>query len=418
VISTRRAGGLGAAPGAVPLLGHAVRFLHDPLAFLRTAHGSGDVVLVRFGPTRAYLVCAPQLVWRVLTDTRVFGRGTGAAGPVQTAFHRSRIVRYTAMISEQVEVMTSAWRPRQVVDLNVVMHRLTTTVALRMLFASRATTEVVTEVHERLPAATRDLYRWALLPLAPRARENRRFRAARQELHDLVGELVYASSTEDESAVAALRAAGLAGQELHDHVAGLLAGGVRPTVATLCWTFALLSQNHDARRRLHEEVDTVLGGRPAGYDDLWRLDHTRRVVTETLRLYPPLWVLTRQAAEETELAGHVVPAGATVLLSPYALHRDPELFPAPDEFDPDRWLPERAESVPQGAWVPFGAGGGKCVGDVFATVQATIAVAMIASRWRLFSTGVAPTPVPRGELGTGPLPMIVQSRNVAFGHDS
>lgn len=397
----------------MPFLGHAVRFRRDPLAFLRAAQRAGEVVLLRLGPVRGYLVCTPHLVWRVLSDTRVFDKGGGACSfevhrhtrrLVQPAFHRSRIVGYADMISEQVAAMVSAWRPRQVVDLDVAVRRLATTIALRMLFASRATAEVVAEVHDRLPTT----YRRAVFPPA---REHRRFRALGRELHELIGELVFASSTEDDSAVATLCAAGLAGQDLHDEVVGLLVGGVRPTVAAVCWSFALLSQNHEARRRLHEEVDGVLAGRPAGYGDVWRLDHTRRVVTEALRLYPPLWVLRRRAVEDTELGGHLVPAGATVLISPYALHRDPAVFPGPDEFDPDRWLPERAESVPQGGWIPFGAGTRKCVGDVFATVEATITVAMIANHWRLFSTGLAPTPLPRGELGTGPLPMILQPRD-------
>lgn len=424
----------------MPLLGHAIRLFRDPLVFLRNAHESGDVVVVRLGHTRAYLVCAPNLVLQVLQRPRVFDKGgsvyeafraTFGAGVgactfeahrrkrrlVQRAFHRSRIAGHAAMISEQVAAMTSGWRARQVVDLNTVMHRLTTTVALRLLFASRATAEVVAQVHDLLPALMRGLYRRAMIPMAPLhalpTPENRRYLDARRQLHELVAELVFAASagsTKDGGVVSALRAAGLTGQDLHDEVVGLLVGGVQTTVATLCWTFVSLSQNHEARRRLHEEVDTVLAGRRAGYDDMWRLDHTRRVVTEVLRLYPPLWVLTREATEDTELAGHPVPAGATVMFSPYALHRDPTLFTSPDDFDPDRWRPDRAAAMPQGAWIPFGAGNRKCVGDGFATVEATITVAMIANRWRLFSTGAHPTPIPRGELGTGPLPMIIQPR--------
>jgi cytochrome P450 len=442
VISSRRVAGLVTVPGAVPLLGHAIRFFRDPLVFLRSAHDSGDVVVVRLGQTRAYLVCAPSLVQQVLLRPRVFdkggsvyeafratfGAGVGACSfeahrrkrrLVQRAFHRSRIAGHAAMISDQVAVLTAGWQARQVVDLNTVMHRLTTTVALRLLFASRASADVVAEVHDRLPGLMRGLYRRAMIPLAPLhalpTPENRRYLDSRRQLHELVGELVLASvgsskSTEDGGMVSALCAAGLSGQDLHDEVVSLLVGGVQTTVATLCWTFALLSQNHEMRRRLHEEVDTVLAGRPADYDDVWRLEHTRRVVAEVLRLYPPLWVLTREATEDTELAGHPVPAGSTVMFSPYVLHRNPTLFPEPDEFDPDRWHPDRAASMPQGAWIPFGAGNRKCVGDNFATVQATITVAMIANRWRLFSTGAHPTPIPRGELGTGPLPMILQPR--------
>ena len=422
------------APGAVPVLGHAVQFFRDPLAFLRTAHQSGDVTVIRLGPARTYLVCAPDLVQQVLLNPRVFdkggsvyeafrttfGQGVGACpfpmhrrkrNLVQPALHRRRIPGYGAMMAEQVTAMVDAWRPGEVLDVDVAMHRLTTAVALRMLFASRATEEVVAEVHELLPPMMRGLYRRAMIPFAPLhavpTPENRRYLAARRRLHAIVDGLLASPSTEDDSAVSVLHAGGVTGAELRDEVLNLLAGGMETTVAALCWTFVLLDRHQDVRDRLHAEVDET--GSP-GHDDLPRLAHTGRVVTEVLRLYPPIWVLTRQVTEDTELAGHALPAGATVMFSPYALHRDPTLFDSPDEFDPDRWLPERAGSVPQGAWIPFGAGNRRCVGDVFATTEATLAVARIASRYHLTATGPYPKPVPRGELGTGPLRMVPRLR--------
>lgn len=428
-------GDLGTAPGALPVLGHTVQFFRDPLAFLRNAQESDGILTVRLGPSRTYLVCAPDLVRQVLLHPHVFdkggavydafrttfGEGVGACpfephhrkrSLVQPAFHRARIAEHAAMISDEVATMTSGWQEGELFDLNTVMHRLTTTVGLRMLFGSRATPEVVAEVHELLPVMMRGLYRRAIIPV-PRVHAlptplNRRYLNTRKRLHTLVDELLV-TSTED-GAAAMLRDAGLTGQELHDEVVGLLVGGVETTVATLCWTFSLLSRNPNTRRRLHAEVDAVLSGRPAVYADLPDLDYTKRLVTEVLRLYPPIWVLTRQVMADTELGGHPLPAGATVMFSPYALHRDPNLFETPDEFDPDRWLPERAATVPQGAWIPFGAGNRKCIGDVFASVEAAIAVATIATRWQLSPAGAPPHPVPRGELSTGPLPMIVGPR--------
>jgi len=424
-------GELGTAPGALPVLGHAVQFFRDPLAFLLNASESDDVVAVRLGPSRVFLVCAPELVRQVLLNPRVFdkggavydafrttfGEGVGACpfephrrkrNLVQPAFHRARIIEHAAMISDEVAAMTAGWQEGELIDLNTVMHRLTTTVGLRMLFGSQVTPDVVAEVHELLPVMMRGLYRRAIVPV-PRVHVlDRRYLAARRRLHDLTDELLTASTVDGTAAM--LRDAGLTGQELHDEVVGLLVGGVETTVATLCWTFSLLSRNPNTRRRLHAEVDAVLSGRPAVYTDLAALDYTQRLVTEVLRLYPPIWVLTRQVMEDTEIGGHPVPVGATVMFSPYALHRDPNLFETPDEFDPDRWLPERAATVPQGAWIPFGAGNRKCIGDVFASVEAAIAVATIATRWQLSPAGAPPSPVPKGELSTGPLPMIVGPR--------
>jgi cytochrome P450 len=308
------------APGAVPVLGHAVQFFRDPLAFLRSAQQSGDVVSVRLGPTRAFLVCAPDLVQQVLKNPKVFdkggsvydafrltfGDGVGACPHqshrrkrhlVQPALHPTRIAGYAAMMSAEAAALTGGWRSGQALDVDVAMHRLTTTVAARMLFAAQATDAVVAELHALLPHLMRGLFRRAMIPVAPLHRvptpANRQYVGARQRVHGLVDELLARPSTED-AAVSVLRASGLTGTELHDEVMGLLVGGVETTVATLCWAFVLLDQDKDLRDRLHAEVDTVLAGRPAGHDDLARLDHTGRVVTEVLRLYPPVWVLTRQ----------------------------------------------------------------------------------------------------------------------------
>jgi cytochrome P450 len=105
-----------------------------------------------------------------------------------------------------------------------------------------------------------------------------------------------------------------------------------------------------------------------------------------LRLYPPGWILTRRTTAAVDLGGHRLAPGATVLFSPYALHRDPEFFPDPERFDPDRWLPERAKALPRHAMLPFSAGKRKCMGDVFAMNMATILLSTLAGRWRLRST--------------------------------
>ncbi|MBY8853458.1 cytochrome P450, partial [Saccharothrix sp. MB29] len=121
----------------------------------------------------------------------------------------------------------------------------------------------------------------------------------------------------------------------------ILAAGVETTATLLTWTFHLLARNPEAERRLWAEVDAVLAGRPASFDDLARLPYAKRVLTEVLRLYPPTWMLSRVTVADTTIAGTTLPRGTDVVISPYALQRDPAVFPDPDTFDPDRWLPER-----------------------------------------------------------------------------
>jgi pentalenene oxygenase len=155
----------------------------------------------------------------------------------------------------------------------------------------------------------------------------------------------------------------------------------------------------------------VLGGRAARYDDLPRLDLTTRIVTETLRLYPPGWLMTRATTARVDLGGHRIPAGATVIYSPYLAGRRVTDFPGPDRFDPDRWP---ATSPARGTFVPFGGGARKCIGDTFAVTQASLAVATIAARWRLHAVpGIRTDPVARAVLAPRPLPMLIRRRMVA-----
>jgi pentalenene oxygenase len=173
----------------------------------------------------------------------------------------------------------------------------------------------------------------------------------------------------------------------------------------------LLARHPDIEQRLHAEADAVLGGEPVHHDHLPELQLTSRIITETLRLYPPGWITTRVVTTDTELAGYHVPEGTTVIVSPHLIHHRADLFPEPDRFDPDRFGPD-GQTLPRGAYLPFGGGARKCVGDQFAITETTLALAAIAARWRLRSVpgsrvrpGVALALYPQG------LRMVVEERS-------
>ena len=204
---------------------------------------------------------------------------------------------------------------------------------------------------------------------------------------------------------------GLTDQEIHDQVVTFLAASTETTSNLLCWTMLVLSEHPEVERQLHDEVDRELGGRLPGWDDIGRLDFTRRTITEVLRLYPPIWLLTRKATADTELGGHHIAAGTMIVFSPYLVHRDPRLFADPERFDPDRWLAGSAASTSRGSVVPFGGGSRKCIGDSFAMTEATITLAAIASRWELRPVpGQVTIAPPRATLMPDPLHMVVQTR--------
>ncbi|HSZ29668.1 MAG TPA: cytochrome P450, partial [Pseudonocardiaceae bacterium] len=176
---------------------------------------------------------------------------------------------------------------------------------------------------------------------------------------------------------------GLSETEILDQVVSFFGAGTEATANTLAWALHLLTQHPDIRARLHTELDTVLAGRPATHADLPRLEFTSRVIRETLRLWPSAWMFTRMVTADTDLGGHHLPAGTIIVYSPYLLHHHPDLYERPDRFDPDRWLPEAAQVIPRHAYIPFGGGARKCIGDTFGFTEATLALATITTRWHL-----------------------------------
>jgi cytochrome P450 len=168
-------------------------------------------------------------------------------------------------------------------------------------------------------------------------------------------------------------------QQLRFEMWTLLNAGHETTATTLGFAFALLSRFPEMRARVEQEAD-ALGGRPAGYEDLDALPFTSRVVRETLRLYPPAWGTGRECVEEDVIDEYRIPAGSIVTTLFFVTQKHTDFWEEPERFDPDRFLPERSEGRPPDAWCPFGLGGRSCIGEDFALMEATIAIAAMAAR--------------------------------------
>jgi cytochrome P450 len=172
-------------------------------------------------------------------------------------------------------------------------------------------------------------------------------------------------------------------RQLQDEVVTLLVAGHETTAVALSWTWYLLAHNPDVDARLAAELRDVLGGRPPAVSDLPQLRFTEQVVTESLRLYPPAWGFGRQAIAECEIGGYAIPAGTTIIISPWVLHRDPRYFEHPDEFRPERWNGDFARQLPRFAYIPFGGGPRICIGNRFAMMEAVLILATVAQRYQL-----------------------------------
>ncbi|WP_030018147.1 cytochrome P450 [Streptomyces monomycini] len=389
----------------------------------------------------------------------------------QPCFRPSRIADYAAVMSAEISAAVEEWRPGRELDVTDAMMDLSARVTTGVLMSTSLDPGLAAEVRACLATAMRGVLLRAVVPLGPLYKlptpGNRRFDRALARLHHLIDQIIAerrARPAEHDDLLATLleatddggNATGndpspygtsapdtcpagstpgrptpppttreaphdkepltdqkepLTDQEAHDQLMTFLVAGIETTALALAWTFHLLAAHPEEERRLHAEVDTVLAGRPPAPADLPRLTHARRVVTEALRMYPPGWALTRVTTTETTLAGHRLAPGSTVLYSAYVLHQDPVAFPDPQRFDPDRWLPERAGSIPSGAMLPFAAGNRKCIGDHFAMTEAVLALAAIAARWRLRPpTARTVRPVPAAVLSPGPLPMVCEPR--------
>ncbi|HEU4752363.1 MAG TPA: cytochrome P450 [Armatimonadota bacterium] len=397
-----------------------IRFRRDPLTFLRElALRHGDVVRFRLGPREAYLLNNPELIRDVLvTHDRRFVKGPGlrvaerllgqglltSEGEfhrrqrrlVQPAFHRPRVAAYAGTMAGYAREWQERWTDGESLDVAEEMGGLTLRIAARTLFDAEVGAEI-RNVSEALTESLR-LFMWATLPFAARLEPflpflTRRFDRARAELDavvyrmiaerrasgedrgDLLSMLLLACDTEGDGS-------GMTDLQLRDEAMTLLLAGHETTANALAWTWFLLSQNPEAEARLHAEVDTLLGGRAPTLEDVARLPYTRMVFAESMRLYPPAWIIARQAVEECPLGSFTLPAGAVVLMSQWVTHHDPRYYPEPFRFDPERWTPEAAARRPKWAYYPFGGGSRLCIGEQFAWMEGVLVLAAIAAQWR------------------------------------
>jgi cytochrome P450 len=302
------------------------------------------------------------------------------------------------------------WRPGERFDAAAEMGRLTLAIAAETMFGA----DLEGEAEELGRALTDSLELFDLLTVPfseqllrlplPRTR---RFHAARERLDRTIYRLIAERRARGEDRgdllsmlLEAQDAEGDEGadgdMQLRDEALTLFLAGHETTANALAWTWFLLAQHPAVERRLHAELDAVLGGRPPTVGDLPRLRYARMVLSEAMRLYPPAWAVARLALEDYRVGPYTAPRGSIVLMSQWVTHRDPRWWPEPERFDPDRWTPEGEAGRPRFSYFPFGGGPRVCIGEAFAWMEGTLVMAAIGQRWRLrLAPGarVAPRPL-------------------------
>lgn len=424
------------APAGIPTLKAIPRVPIGPLAFARSM--SGDPLTTVTGYCQQYgeLVSVPAFGANVIfsrhpdhmreilvrgtphsfgKDTRGYGMMRKVVGNglltsqgdfwkrqrriANPAFHRKRIEAWAGMMTAATQARLESWAPRiggaEPLDIQAEMMALTLRIVGETLLSVDVTGEAA-EVGEAVAVVLEQVgYRtrtpWSMPEWVPTPR-NLRFARAIETLDrvvlgiieerrksgdgdDLLGMLMGMTDEETGERMTDL--------QLRDEAMTMFLAGHETTATNLTWTLYALSQHPEVERRLRAELREVLGGRTPGVEDLGKLEYLDRVLKESQRMYPPVPMVARNALEDVEVGGYLVPRDAYVILSTWSAHRHPDFWENPDAFDPDRFLPERFEAVPRHAFLPFSLGQRKCIGDRFATMEAKLLLAMIVQRVHL-----------------------------------
>ena len=410
------AAGHAAPPGWIGLRGFALvrRAIRDPLPVFVEMARRGDVAQARFGSRRLVLLSHPELVRELLvTKHRAFHKsrtlqrarillGDGLLTSeddlhlrqrrlVQPAFHRARVEGYGRTMVALTERAAARWRDGRSIEIHAEMMRLTLAIAGATLFSA----DVEDEADDIGAALTTVIGMFDRLndPLAPildrlPLPRTRRFHTAMRRLEATIQRIVStrrAAASDSGDLLSMLLfsddgAPPMSDRLLRDEALTLLLAGHETTANALTWCWLLLAGHPAVESRLHTELDSVLGGRAPSPDDAPRLVYTRQVLTEAMRLYPPAWIVGRQAMCDVEIGGYAIERGTMVFASQWVLHRDGRFFADPLRFDPDRWA---NGSAGRDAYFPFGAGVRKCIGEAFAWMEATLVLATLARRFRL-----------------------------------
>lgn len=403
--------------------GHYRDLSGNPMDYLSRCAGEfGDVVMFRIGSHTIVSVSHPDLIERILvTENKKFRKahllhlaeetlGQGLltsegsfwlrqrrlAAP---AFHRERIRGYAETMVAATEAMLDGWRSGSRIDVHAEMMGVTLEIVTRVLFGANIEAETIRETGEALEEAlnrfndyqslTYQLFDWFPRPSKRRyrrsqktidaiiyrlIREHREKDLAPEEDPTLLG--MYLNVRDDDGS-------GMSDKQLRDECATMFLAGHETTANALTFALHLLSANPDKRERLERELESVLGDRPPTSDDYGALDYTRKVVKETLRLYPPAWRVGRENLEEYDIGEYTVPAQSQIMMCQSIVHRDERWYTEPNRFLPERWTEEFEASLPRYAFFPFGGGPRLCIGYAFAEMEAALLLASICRRFRV-----------------------------------
>ncbi len=413
-------------PPELPIVGQSFRYVRDPIGIMQESATYGDLVTMSVKPALVYLVNHPELIRELfVVNHQSVGRGRNiealkylmgdglvtADGPLhlrqrrlmQPQFHHRRIAGYGEVMTAYALRHEPRWQDGARVDMAQEMSDLTLHIVVKTLFGLDLSDEVrrigaafelsndYVTARGNQPRRLRALCHRLPLPFTRRFRRGLAFldqtvyslieqrRQSGVDSNDLLSLLLQVRDDEADRPEDAV----MTDRQVRDEVITLFAAGHETTAVALTWTWYLLAAHPGIQTRFHDELDGALAGRPPTLDDLPNLTFTEKILTESMRLYPPIWTTGRMAFQPFELGGYPIPAGAMLAAPPLITHRDPRWFDDPLEFQPDRWTPEFREGLHRFAYFPFGGGPRLCIGEGFAWMEAKLLLATLGQRWRV-----------------------------------
>ncbi len=405
----------------------------DRLAFLvAMAHRYGDICHFHTGARNIYLLVNPDYIHSALVEQadkfyktrpfkRVFGRFLGqglfvlegnehrrARRLTQPAFHYQRVAAYAGIMVEHTQRLIDRWTPGKEYDIAQEMMRLTLSIVARTLFDADVSgeTQSVAEAMMILQDATMQQFRLAIhaphwFPTAQNRKEQFAIKLLDEIIFRIIDERRSSGADKGDLLSMLLLTEDDEGgknsiQQVRDELISMFLAGHETTANALTWAWYLLAQHPEVVSKLQRELDDVLSGHLPGAGDVDRLPYATMIIKETLRLYPPAWVITREAIADVTIAGYTLKEGSVVVTSPYITHRLPTYYTDPDQFRPERFTSGYEQSLPRSAYFPFGGGPRVCIGQSFAMMEAVLILATIAQQYRLKL-------VPRQEVEIEPL---------------
>lgn len=420
---------------------------------LETARTYGDLAHFQIGPRHVYMLNHPSYIHYALveapekfhkspnlkrTTRKSIGQGLLTSEGdlhkqqrrlVQPAFHHKRIAAYGDVMVDYTCRMLDTWQPGEQRDIAHEMTNLTMRIVAKTLFDAdvsdeadalgRAITIGIETVGQRI---TQPVYLPDWIP-TPHNLERRRAaqllettivdiiserRKSGEDKGDLLSMLLLAVDEEDDE--------GMTDQQVRDEGMTLFIAGHETTANALAWTLSLLARHPEVEAKLMRELDKALEGRLPAMQDLPKLRYTDRVIKESMRLYPPAWIISREVMENITIGGYDIAKGSIVVMSQYVMHRDPRYFDHPEHFQPERFTDGWEERVPHYAYFPFGGGPCICIGNSFAMMEATLVLATTMQRYHLaLARGQQIEPEPLVTLRPQPgICMELEAREPAF----